>query len=116
MVQWDGKYAAVGDQEAGGESSGVSAIYQTTGASGKIVHETPLDFPGGYADVLGSGFKAARLSGQTPSRIRNKTWGIQVPGREASLRNAHDGLRPSAGRGDQRVAKTSALSAGSQGP
>jgi len=44
-VQWDGKYVAVGDQMAGGVS-GASAIYQTTGASGKIVHETPLDFPG----------------------------------------------------------------------
>ena len=29
------------------------AVYQTTGAGGKIVRETLLDFPGGYEDVLG---------------------------------------------------------------
>jgi hypothetical protein len=29
-----------------GGVSGASAIYQTTGAGGKIVHETPLDFSG----------------------------------------------------------------------
>lgn len=42
-VRWDGKYVAVGDQDIGGQ--GVSAIYQTTGAGGKIVHKTPIDDP-----------------------------------------------------------------------
>ncbi|MGC1380686.1 MAG: hypothetical protein WA814_06635 [Candidatus Baltobacteraceae bacterium] len=51
MVQWDGKYVAVGDQEAGGASY-VDAIYQTTGAGGKIVHETPLD-AGGFEEIIG---------------------------------------------------------------
>jgi hypothetical protein len=41
MVQWDGKYIAVGDQGVG--SRYADAIYQTTGADGKIVHETPFD-------------------------------------------------------------------------
>ena len=45
QVQWDGKHLAVGDQDAGNTPSGYSysAIYQTTGAGGKIVGETPLD-------------------------------------------------------------------------
>lgn len=45
QVQWDGKHLAVGDQDAGNTISGYtySAIYQTTGAGGKIVGETPLD-------------------------------------------------------------------------
>ncbi|MGC1381732.1 MAG: hypothetical protein WA814_12000 [Candidatus Baltobacteraceae bacterium] len=45
QVQWDGKHLAVGDQEAGSTISHYtySAIYQTTGAGGKIVGETPLD-------------------------------------------------------------------------
>ena len=42
-VRWDGKYVAVGDQDIGGQ--GVSAIYQTTGAGGKIVDKTPIDDP-----------------------------------------------------------------------
>jgi hypothetical protein len=50
QVQWDGKYVAVGDQEAGGASY-VSAIYQTTGVGGKIVHETPLD-AGGLESIV----------------------------------------------------------------
>jgi len=51
MVQWDGKYVAVGDQDAGGATY-VDAIYQTTGAGGKIVHETPLN-AGGFEDIIG---------------------------------------------------------------
>lgn len=49
-VQWDGKYVAVGDQEVGG-SGCVAAVYQTTGAGGKIVHKTPLDAGGCEAIV-----------------------------------------------------------------
>ena len=51
-VQWDGKYVAVGDQNIGGFD--VSAIYQTTGAGGKIVHKTPLDDPtdGSAEDIV----------------------------------------------------------------
>jgi hypothetical protein len=69
MVQWDGKYVAVGDQEAGGESSGASAIYQTTGSGGKIVHETPLDFPGGYEDVVGFWIQHGTVIG--PNTVAN---------------------------------------------
>jgi len=45
QVQWDGKYLAVGDQDAGNLPSGYtySAIYETTGSGGKIVAKTPLD-------------------------------------------------------------------------
>lgn len=45
QVQWDGKHLAVGDQDAGNTISGYtySAIYETTGAGGKIVGSTPLD-------------------------------------------------------------------------
>jgi hypothetical protein len=43
QVQWDGKYLLVGDQEAQGSgSSETSAIYETTGASGKIVKKITL--------------------------------------------------------------------------
>ncbi len=43
QIQWDGKHLAVGDQEAGFSSPYTySAIYQTTGAGGKIVGETIL--------------------------------------------------------------------------
>lgn len=41
-IQWDGKYVAVGDQEYEGKYPHTSAIYQTTGAGGKIVGVTPL--------------------------------------------------------------------------
>jgi hypothetical protein len=47
-VQWDGKHIAVGDQEY---SQLVSAIYQTTGAGGRIVGKTVLAdsaFVGGF--------------------------------------------------------------------
>ncbi len=63
MVQWDGKYVAVGDQDAGSASSGVSAIYETTGAGGKIVHETMLDFPGPYEDVVGFWIQGSTVIG-----------------------------------------------------
>jgi hypothetical protein len=44
QIQWDGKYLAVGDQDAGNISGYTySAIYQTTGAGGKIVGKTPLN-------------------------------------------------------------------------
>jgi hypothetical protein len=43
QVQWDGKYLLVGDQEAQKQSSPeTSAIYETTGAGGKIVKRIPL--------------------------------------------------------------------------
>ena len=50
-VQWDGKYVAVGDEEYQHTASGYyeSAIYQTTGAGGKIVHKTVLT---GSGDVV----------------------------------------------------------------
>ena len=50
-VQWDGKYVAVGDEESQLSSSGYyqSAIYQTTGAGGKIVHKTVLT---GSGDIV----------------------------------------------------------------
>ncbi|MGC1381622.1 MAG: hypothetical protein WA814_11445 [Candidatus Baltobacteraceae bacterium] len=52
-VQWDGKYVAVGEQEyqvVGSPPHDDSAVYQTTGAGGKIVHVTPL---AGSMDVSG---------------------------------------------------------------
>lgn len=45
----DGKYVAIGDQ--GVHSTYTNAIYQTMGAGGKVVHETPLGVVG---DVIGS--------------------------------------------------------------
>lgn len=43
QVQWDGKYLLVGDQEAQASgSSETSAIYETTGAGGKIVKKIAL--------------------------------------------------------------------------
>jgi hypothetical protein len=63
MVQWDGKYVAVGDQMAGG-ASGVDAIYQTTGAGGKIVHETPLDADGSVGEeIIGFWIQGSTLIG-----------------------------------------------------
>jgi hypothetical protein len=52
QVQWDGKHLAVGDQDAGTKISGYtySAVYETTGAGGKIVGTTPL---GDSLDVAG---------------------------------------------------------------
>ncbi|MGC1380698.1 MAG: hypothetical protein WA814_06695 [Candidatus Baltobacteraceae bacterium] len=51
QIQWDGKHLAVGDQEfAQIGSTYDSAIYQTTGASGKIVGLTKLT---GSQDVAG---------------------------------------------------------------
>jgi hypothetical protein len=61
MVQWDGKYVAVGDQMAGGASY-VAAIYQTTGAGGKIVHETPLD-SGGLEEIIGFWIQGSTVIG-----------------------------------------------------
>ena len=61
MVQWDGKYVAVGDQEAGGASN-EDAIYQTTGAGGKIVHETPLD-AGGLEEIIGFWIQGSTVIG-----------------------------------------------------
>jgi hypothetical protein len=61
MVQWDGKYVAVGDQMAGGASY-VDAIYQTTGAGGKIVHETPLD-AGGLEEIIGFWIQGSTVIG-----------------------------------------------------
>ncbi|MGC1379512.1 MAG: hypothetical protein WA814_00660 [Candidatus Baltobacteraceae bacterium] len=52
-VQWDGKHVAVGDQEyqlVGSPREYDSAIYQTTGAGGKIVGTTVL---AGSHDVVG---------------------------------------------------------------
>ena len=45
-IQWDGKFVAVGDQ---GNSDHGSAIYQDKGASGNVIHTTPLD---GSCDVV----------------------------------------------------------------
>jgi hypothetical protein len=43
QVQWDGKYLLIGDQEAQGSGSPqTSAIYETTGATGKIVKKIAL--------------------------------------------------------------------------
>jgi hypothetical protein len=43
QVQWDGKYLLVGDQEAQGNGSPqTSAVYETTGAGGKIVKKITL--------------------------------------------------------------------------
>ncbi|HEX3458947.1 MAG TPA: hypothetical protein VHR97_13440, partial [Candidatus Baltobacteraceae bacterium] len=52
QVQWDGKYVAVGDQSVG--QADVSAINQTTGVGGKIVHVTPIDDPtdGSAEDIV----------------------------------------------------------------
>jgi hypothetical protein len=61
MVQWDGKYVAVGDQMAGGASY-VDAIYQTTGAGGKIAHETPLD-SGGLEEIIGFWIQGSTVIG-----------------------------------------------------
>jgi hypothetical protein len=60
-VQWDGKYVAVGDQMAGGATY-VNAIYQTTGAGGKIVHETRLD-SGGLEEIIGFWIQGSTVIG-----------------------------------------------------
>jgi hypothetical protein len=60
MVQWDGKYVAVGDQ--GVEGPYPNAIYQTTGAGGKIVHETPLD-ANEYEDIIGFWIQGSTVIG-----------------------------------------------------
>jgi hypothetical protein len=49
-IQWAGKYMAVGDQEYLDKYPHTSAIYQTTGAGGKIVGVTRLK---GSIDVIG---------------------------------------------------------------
>jgi hypothetical protein len=61
-VRWDGKYVAVGDQEYAYNSSGLyqSAIYQTTGASGKVVHVIPLE---GTGDIIGFSIEGKALIG-----------------------------------------------------
>ena len=70
MVQWDGKYVAVGDQQAGG-ASGMDAIYQTTGAGGKIVHETPLD-SGGYEEIIGFWIQGSTVIGPNAASPSSK--------------------------------------------
>ena len=60
MVQWDGKYVAVGDQMPSGTYT--DAIYQTTGAGGKIVHETPLD-SGGPEEIIGFWIQGSTVIG-----------------------------------------------------
>lgn len=50
-VQVDGKYVVVGDQQYLGGSPPISAVYQTTGAGGKIVGVTVLD-PSVSQDVV----------------------------------------------------------------
>jgi len=49
-IQWAGKYMAIGDQEYLDKYPHTSAIYQTTGAGGKIVGVTRLK---GSIDVIG---------------------------------------------------------------
>lgn len=48
-VQWDSKYVTVADQECMGEYPYSTCIYQTTGAGGKIVGNTPLT---GSGDII----------------------------------------------------------------
>jgi hypothetical protein len=58
-VRWDGKYVAVGDQEYGYTSSGYeSAIFQTNGAGGKVVHVIPLT---GSGDIVGFSIEGKTL-------------------------------------------------------
>jgi len=61
-VRWDGKYMAVGDQEYTQLSSGndESAIYQTTGAGGKIVGKTVLK---GSGDIIGFSIEGKTVIG-----------------------------------------------------
>ena len=61
-VRWDGKYVAVGDQEYGYTSSGLyeSAIFQTTGEGGKVVHVIPLR---GTGDIIGFSIEGKTLIG-----------------------------------------------------
>ena len=53
---------AVGDQDAGSASSGLSAIYQTTGSAGKIVHETLLN-SGEAEDIVGFWIQGSTVIG-----------------------------------------------------
>ena len=61
-VRWDGKYVAVSDQEYGYTSSGLyeSAIFQTTGEGGKVVHVIPLT---GTGDIIGFSIEGKTLIG-----------------------------------------------------
>ncbi|HEY6487465.1 MAG TPA: hypothetical protein VIX83_13870 [Candidatus Cybelea sp.] len=56
QVQWDGKYLLIGDQEA--QASGMpesSAIYETTGAGGKIVKKIMLKGSSDFSQFLVTG-------------------------------------------------------------
>jgi hypothetical protein len=73
-VQWDGKYVAVGDQEyqlVGSPPEYDSAIYQTTGAGGKIVGTTVF---GGSHDVVGF-----RIEGKTVIGGDRSPYGYKTP-------------------------------------
>jgi hypothetical protein len=60
-VRWDGKYVAVGEQEYEYSSLGYeSAIFQTTGAGGKVVHVIPLT---GTGDIVGFSIEGKTLIG-----------------------------------------------------
>jgi hypothetical protein len=61
-VQWDGTHVAVGDEEYQHSGSGYyeSAIYQTTGAGGKIVHKTVLT---GSGDIVGFSIEGKTVIG-----------------------------------------------------
>jgi hypothetical protein len=61
-IIWDGKYVVVGDQEYEYSASGFyeSAIFQTTGASGKVVNVIPLT---GTGDVVGFSIDGKTLIG-----------------------------------------------------
>ena len=55
-IQWDGKYVLVGDQEAQGQGmSETSAVYETTGAGGKIVKKIALKNSSDVAQYLVQG-------------------------------------------------------------
>ncbi len=70
MVQWDGKYVAVGDQMPSGTYT--DAIYQTTGAGGKIVHETPLD-GGEGEEIIGFWIQGSTVIGPNAREPQNKS-------------------------------------------
>ena len=66
-VVWDGKHVAVGDQQyerVGSPPEYDSAIYQTTGAGGKIIGTTVL---GGSSDVVGFSIEGKSVIGTDKS-------------------------------------------------
>jgi len=70
MVQWDGKYVAIGDQ--GNYGSYEDAIYQTTGAGGKIVHKTPLN-AGAGEEIIGFWIQGSTVIGPNATEPHNSS-------------------------------------------